>query len=835
MSHKLANVAIPIPLTRLFTYSIPDHLTEKIHLGSIVTVPFGKKKSMGVVFEFPNNAPTISLKQIIDVYDASPSIDEENLKLTEWISDYYAAPLGETVKLFFPIGLQQSSKRIISLTANNEDALGSYINKASQSKKIFQLLQHHGSLSILQIQKKTGLKNIYAITNEMAKAGIVSIDEYVRNKPKAKKEWFFKTLVSASAIHFRGKAQQAAWNEIQRGNVSDEVSVTIFLKSNNIALSTLKSFAQKNLISLYQKEVPRTGLYSIDSHTAKSLSIVLNTYQQVALENITTAISTTKHTIFLLHGITGSGKTQVYIESIRHALQQNNSAIVLVPEISLTPQTVRRFQIHFGDLVVWVHSKMSAGERYEAWRLTKEGKYKIVIGPRSALFMPVQNLGLIVVDEEHDSSYKQFDTAPRYNARDVAVVKGSLHNAVVILGSATPSIESYANALSGKFSLLTLPERADHAVLPPVKIVNMVEERKQQYAEMKQKAKTVGRKAFVDAGKSISKILGQNIGERLQKKEGVILLQNRRGFAPFLECHDCGFVERCDRCSVTMTFHSTQNHLRCHYCGMVRQLPTVCPQCHGFQFELHGFGTQRVEQELETLFPEAKILRMDLDTTSRKNSHDKILQKFGNGEADILLGTQMVAKGLDFPRVTLVGVVSADTQMMLPDFRSAERTFQLLTQVAGRAGRSTLRGEVIIQTSQPSHYALSHVQDHNFISFYKEELEYRRSLDYPPFSRIFVIEFKGQNEKRVESCAMIFGKKLHEIHPALTMLGPAPAVLSKIKNDFRWQIILKADKEKDKNATHTRRSVVRIVNEIHKQPVSHGVKIIVDVDPAGIM
>lgn len=833
MNHKLANVALPVPLAQLFTYSIPSYLIESASRGSIVVVPFGKKRSIGVIINFPESAPDMVIKSIVDVLD-STSISDDNLMIAEWIAEYYVSPLGETLKLFLPVGMQQSSKRMISLSSVDPKTIDQLSRISPQRKKILQILRI-GACSVQQLQKKTGIKSIYAVINGLAKEGVVQIEEKIVDKPKPKREWFLRKISSGQNFQLRGKAQQQAWNLISTAETTDELSVKALLKQMNVSLSSVQGLAEKGLVSLYQKEVSRTTAYKIDDHTAKGLSIRLNQHQQTEYEKIAAAIDTHRHHTFLLHGITGSGKTQVYIEAIRHAMQQNKTSIVLVPEISLTPQTVRRFQLHFGDAVVWIHSRMSVGERYDAWRSANERRCKIVIGPRSALFAPLHNLGLIIVDEEHDSSYKQFDATPRYHARDVAIVRGTHSNAVIVLGSATPSIESFANASSGKYTLLTLPERVDNAILPPIRIVNMVDERKRRFAVMKEQAKTIGRKAFIDAAKSISKFLEDKIRDRIEKKEGIILLQNRRGFAPFIECIECGYVEQCDRCSVTMTYHAPQKHLRCHYCGKVKQPPTVCLKCGGFQFSLQGFGTQRVEEELTALFPSAKILRMDLDTTTQKHSHEKLLHQFGKGDADILLGTQMVAKGLDFPRVTLVGVISTDTQMMLPDFRSAERTFQLLTQVAGRAGRSTLAGEVIIQTSQPEHYALAHVKDHNFISFYKEELEYRRSIGYPPFSRIVVIEFKGKNEKKVESLAMTFGRKLASHIAAASMLGPTPAVLSKINNEFRWQIIVKADKEKDKNGTRTRGAIVRVVNELHSESTKENVKVIVDVDPVGIM
>lgn len=829
MTLKLADVAIPVPLPQLFTYSIPLHFESVVVPGSPVIISFGKKIITGIVIKFRNEKPNVTIKQILDVIDYEPIVTQNDISLSEWISEYYNTPIGETIKLFLPAGFSQTSKRIITLSENlpPHDALNS-----TKQKVIKSLIS--GPQTILQLQKKTEFKNIYSIVNELSASGHVVIHEQSSKQRTTKKERFFRRLTNDATLVFRGKKQQEIWHSIL--NISgDEIEAAHFLKTHASSLSQLKSLEEKKLIEIFYKDVKRNTTFSTDAHISKGLNIELNEHQQKCFEKISHSIKRCSGAIFLLHGITGSGKTQVYIESIRQTLQLGKTAIVLIPEISLTPQTVRRFQLHFGDQVVWMHSKMSDGERYDAWRLAKSGKYKIVIGPRSALFAPLKDIGLIVVDEEHESSYKQFDANPRYNARDVAIVRAQLTNATVVLGSATPSIESYSNAINGKYSLLTLPERADGAVLPPITIVNMIDERKRAYSDAKVKSKEIGKKAFENLSRSISSMLESNIRERLEKKEGIILLQNRRGFAPFIECRSCGYVEQCDRCNVTMTYHATKKHMRCHYCGKVKPAPTVCSKCGGFEFALNGFGTQRVEEELNSLFPSATILRMDMDTTTRKGSHDKILQQFGNGGADILLGTQMVAKGLDFPRVTLVGVISADTQMMLPDFRSAERTFQLLTQVAGRAGRSTLAGKVIIQTSQPNHYALKHVQTHDFIGFYNEEVTYRKSIRYPPFSRISVIEFKGRSENNVEQIAISFGKKLFSLLQREYILGPSPAVLSKIKNEYRWQIIVKADKENDKNATRARHAVARVANESQKDSTAKKVKIIIDVDPVGIL
>jgi primosomal protein N' (replication factor Y) len=611
-----------------------------------------------------------------------------------------------------------------------------------------------------------------------------------------------------------------------------EISVSELLKRSGATTKTLREFVASGVLKIERREVNRAQDFGTEEQT---LGLQLNDNQRAVLDEFTKAIDAGSTRTFLLHGVTGSGKTQVYIEAIRHCLNQGKTAIVLVPEISLTPQIVRRFKSHFADSVAVVHSRMSAGERHDVWRLARQGNYKIVIGPRSAVFAPLSNLGLIVVDEEHEASYKQFDSVPRYNARDVAIVRATRTGAVVVLGSATPSAESYHNAVTGKYTLLEMPHRIDAVPMPTIDIVDMMEERRRAYEQMKMSLPEEERRVLRNFKQSpVSAILREKIEQRLQKREGIILLQNRRGFAPFVECPDCGYTEMCDRCSITLTYHMAKKHLRCHYCGLVRAPRAQCPQCGGFNIQLRGVGTQRVEEELARLFPAARILRMDLDTTSRKGAHDRLLKKFGSGEADILLGTQMVAKGLDFPRVTLVGVISADTQMLLPDFRSSERTFQLLTQVAGRAGRSSLLGEVIIQTHQPGHHALRHVIDHDVKKFYEEELEERRALMYPPFSRIALIETRGTNEASVQKHSEKFGHLLKASDGQLTILGPAPAVIAKINNQYRWHILLKSPKTVDPSGALLR-ATLRKALAAYGRFSNRSVRLTIDVDPVGLM
>jgi primosomal protein N' (replication factor Y) len=837
MKQLLVDVALPVPLHQSFTYIVPPDIAALVRPGSRVLVPFGKKTISGIVVGFPAGSTVKSLRPIHDVLDAAPALSDELLKLGTWMAEYYAAPLGETLKAFLPHGISIENKRTVSLKyLPDPDQLSRLEKSAPQRCKIIRALTTGKNLSIAQLQRKAEVKGLYGILSELSDKGIIEVSERLPSataKPKFEKYILKKSIPYDFAP--KGKLQQKIATRIAQ-LPTEPYPLQALLKESGASLSSLSIFVKKNFVEVIQREVERTVEFPPDEGATAVSSLQLTQHQSRALKEIVGALQANLSRTFLLHGITGSGKTQVYIEAISAVLAQGKTAIVLVPEISLTPQIVRRFRMHFGNEVAVMHSRMSEGERFDAWRFSRQGKYRIVIGPRSAIFAPLVHLGLVVVDEEHESSYKQFDAAPRYNARDVAIMRGHLANAVVVLGSATPSIESYYNAETRKYSLLELPGRIDNAVLPSITIVNMGDEHKRRFAAMKERAKTIGKKAFEGGFHSISKLLEEKIQDRLRKKEGIILLQNRRGFAPFIECLECGHVERCAQCDVTLTYHLVKKHLRCHYCGSVKPVPNVCAQCKGVQLKLQGFGTQRVEQDVAMLFPDAKVLRMDLDTTTRKGAHDKLLQQFGRGDADILLGTQMVAKGLDFPRVTLVGVISADTQMLLPDFRSAERTFQLLTQVAGRAGRSTLKGEVVIQSYQTDHYSLKHVLIHDYQGFYEEELRYRQSALYTPFARLVLIEFRGLVEKDIRSLAEKFSTTLKRLIPQAVILGPVAAVISKIKNNYRWQVIVKALKTNDPGGALVRNAITRVVQHYSSSSLlRNDARIIVDVDPQGTM
>ena len=844
MTQHLVDVAIPVPIDHLFTYIASPEVFSRLKKGTRVLVPFGRKALTGVAVEFPESSGVKGLKPIRDVLDVEPTFSPELLNLTRWIADYYLASWGDVLKAAAPHGASVRTNVVVRFTASDIDECLRQIGKqAGSQRKILEALRGGKSPTVMQLRKKTGVRNAQAAVHQLAERGWVAVEEVVE-RPKASTK--FESVINIPSIHSPGDVgtanhlsdKQNAILELLHQSLSPghtSISALEFLKKAGTSMSVLKTLERRGALAISRQEVLRQPAMAGGENPGR---FELSDEQHGALDAIDRAVAGGTYTTFLLHGITGSGKTQVYIEAIRKVLAAGKTAVVLVPEISLTPQTVGRFKAHFGSDVAVMHSQLSSGERYDAWRQAHTGKVRIVVGPRSAVFAPLRNLGLVVVDEEHEASYKQFDASPRYNARDVAVVRALQSNAVVILGSATPSVESYHNALSGRYRLLKLTRRVDNAQLPAVSVVNMAGEKKRIYDETKANVEAAGTEFPKRLPQSsVSKILRDHIAERLNKKEGVILLQNRRGFSHVVECFECGHVERCDNCDVPLTFHASKKNLRCHYCGAVKKPPSACPDCQGNDLRYYAFGTQQVQGELEGLFSDAKIVRMDRDTTNRKGAHARILEQFGDGRADILLGTQIVAKGLDFPRVTLVGVVSADTQMLLPDFRASESTFQLLTQVAGRAGRSALAGEVLVQTLQPRHYSLKHVVRHDYEGFYKEEIEYRRALDYPPFSRIILVEFSGALESEVGQESARFAGLLTSGAKtgSFILLGPADAAIPRLRNRYRKHLILKGLKSKDPSGTLLHRAVSEARSEFESSRRNRKVEMIIDVDPQGMM
>jgi primosomal protein N' (replication factor Y) len=818
-------VVFPLPFRKAFTYSVPKDLQEFTKVGVRAVAPFGKRTITGFIVNIPES---ISLKKddvkpISDILDDKPIFNTKILKFYEWLSEYYMCSLGEALKLLVPQGTDVETKRKIIVDKSFVNELLSKEKKKDTIKfKILLELSSRDELNFSLLQKVVKKKNIYSQLRLLHNQGAVTIvDEVEGVKVKAKKVKFVKLAKEIAEIY-------SNFPELDRKSPKQVKILLKLIEAKGIALpaaellhktestqSSLKGLEQKGFVKIYEKEVDRRFK---EHYTEEHQSLLLTKQQQNVVDEVLSVLNQNKFKTFLLHGVTGSGKTQVYIELTKQALEKNRTVLILVPEISLTPQITSRFFNNFGDTVTVIHSRMSAGERFDSWRRVLSGKSKVVIGARSALFAPLNKIGLIVVDEEHDASYKSFEMIPRYNARDAAVVLGNIYSCPVVLGSATPSIESMYNAETDKYKLLSLPKRIDNAKLPKITFVNIAHEKN------KSKSETV-----------FSKILIDKIDDRLKKKEGVIILQNRRGFSTQIFCNDCGEVEMCENCSVPMVYHINQNKIQCHYCGSVKPVPGACTHCGSINIKYFGTGTERVEDELQFYFPNARIERIDSDSISKKSYLSNLLLAFSKGDIDILVGTQMVSKGLDFARVTLVGVISAETTLWLPDFRADERTFQLLTQVSGRAGRSKVEGEVIIQTYNEQHFVLRKVLENDYKGFYAKERADREKMGYPPFTRIALIETKDTSMEKAKGAAYDFYKEIIKYRNYLKISDPTTAQIFKLVNNYRYHILIKSFKDKDPGGAILRKAILESWTEFNKKSRYKDVRLFYDVDPQSIM
>lgn len=834
---QFVKVAVPVPLFKAFTYSVPPEHAGTAHFGSRVTVPFGRRMLTGVIVDELSQADTDGVKPIRDVLDEEPLFSEETIRFAEWISRYYMSPIGETLRSMLPQGMSPETKQHIRLIRQIEPAELAELRRRAprQAAIITALSDHPGGVKLGYLQRAVGADGLHSQIAGLEAKGIVA-RESTDGKSVAPRT-VRGVSIMPELLRVEGSLHELL--DDLDSSAPKQASIMLFLyshaeRSGNAPIpapevlertgassSALKSLEGKGAVLIREMEVSREeileeavgseGIVHDDSST-----IVPNEDQATAIKAIVSEIGN-GFVPFLLHGVTGSGKTQVYIESIKHTIAQGKRGILLVPEIALTVQLVERFKSVFGDRIVLLHSRMSEGERFDGWRRAAHGDCDLVIGPRSALFAPVRNVGIIVVDEEHESSYKQYDAQPRYNARDAAVVRASIEGAVVVLGSATPSVESFFNAEQGKYRLLRLPNRIDGAKEPTMRIIDTVKLHKQNLMRG-----------------SLSVPLLDAIRERIKRSEGSILFQNRRGFAARIECAHCGHSPSCANCSVTLTYHKGINQLRCHYCGYSRKRERSCEECGSAQLTEPGVGTQKVEEELNSELPEARIRRMDLDTTRKKGAHKKMLAEFGRGSIDVLLGTQMVAKGLDFPRVSLVGVVSADTQLNLPDFRSRERTYQLITQVSGRAGRhSDTPGEVIVQTARPDDKAIQAAFAGDYRAMYDDEIVARRELGYPPFSRFIRLEFRSKKESEAREHARIFRLLLPNRHATVEIMGPTEAVISKLRGYFRFQITIKNFKVRDPGGRIFAGLLEAAYETYRKEHASRTVQVSIDVDAQG--
>lgn len=811
---SVARVVVDVPVTRTdrpFDYRIPASLQEFVQVGSRVMVPFGSRKLQGFVVEINPETPLSpdKMRDIEEILDIEPPLTPELVQLARWISERYMSTFYAALQAMIPSALRSKYEKRLSLLARP----GEYVIMLPEEKNYTDYLEKYSTVSFDTFVKKfpdagpwvkEGLKKGFLkvedhLVDRMGKKTITvispgcSIDELVKERDKLGK---------------RAYRQREVLSYFIEG--PSEVSLPQLLADIGTNSQTVKTLLDKGLLQSREIEAYRDPFANRTFTRVEKYSFTPQ--QEKVIEGIDRGRKEFGYFPCLLHGVTGSGKTEVYLEIMERTMAEGKEAILLVPEISLTPQMVNRFKGRLGNKVAVLHSALSQGERYDEWRKIRRGEVQVVIGARSAIFAPFTNLGLIIIDEEHEGSYKQEET-PRYHARAVAHYRGKVNNACVIVGSATPSIESYDQAVRGKITLFSMEDRVGNRPLPSVHIVDM-------RGELRCGNRTM-----------FSQPLRQAIEERLARREQMVMLMNRRGFSTFVMCRSCGYVAQCPHCDISLTFHRTNQTLRCHYCGYTERQPLRCPNCDSEHIRYFGTGTQRVEEELSKQFPGIRVIRMDVDTTNRKGSHEKLLQAFREGRGDVLLGTQMIAKGLDFPNVTLVGVLAADSLLNLPDFRAAERTFQLLTQVGGRAGRHEKTGEVIIQTYNTEHYSILLAANHDYPSFFQEEIKHRYQKGYPPFCRLILFTFSHENVPLLVKQAEKFAKTLREILPSdCYVLGPVASPIGRIKDRYRFQCMLKY--------THNSQilhKVHALVRQFEEQRKKDDVFLTVDVDPQVMM
>ncbi|MBA7645635.1 Primosomal protein N' [subsurface metagenome] len=788
MGYAEVSVNSPVAWRKTFSYAIPSGLN--IDVGQAVWVPFGDKLLQGIVLELTHYPSVEETREIAGVIEPCPLLSPSQVVLARWLSEHYLSPLFDAVALMLPPGFERKALTFISIPSIPHDFDLSSL--APKQRHALELVQRQGKVGLRELEKTLGTRQAKLITSQLIGKGlVVKSYELERVKVKPKTMPYLHLMVKAD------EARQEAARLREQGKASKQVSLLEFLsqvsqpvslaearRNVSCSASVVEAVIRKGLVKLQQIEVKREPISY--QGIAPSYPLSLTSAQESAFKSIKSSLlqvakAHSSPTIFLLHGVTGSGKTEVYLQALAEVVKLGKRGIVLVPEIALTPQTIERFASRFPHKVAVFHSKLSLGEQFDEWQRIRNGEFDVVIGSRSAIFTPQPDLGLIVLDEEHEWTYKQQDKSPRYHAREVAIKLAELTGAVVILGSATPDVETFYQAQRGDYRLLQLPERvtpAEGSPLPQVEVVDLRDE-----------LKAGNRSLF-------SRSLSQATAEAVAGREQVILFLNRRGGATFIQCRNCGFVLRCKRCEVTLTYHLAEDALVCHQCNYKTPVPQICPRCLSRRIKFLGTGTQRLEQEAGYTFPQARLLRWDSDVTRWKYSHQAILGKFRAHEADILIGTQMIAKGLDLPLVTLVGVVSADTGLNLPDFRAGERTFQLLSQVAGRAGRGTLGGQVIIQTYSPEHYAIQAAAKHDYALFYDKEIAYRRQLHNPPFSQLACLVYTHTNDTLCQREAERMKRLLIEERDskgiaALSLIGPAPAFIHRLRGRFRWQLILR--------------------------------------------
>ncbi|MBC1609980.1 primosomal protein N' [Listeria welshimeri] len=795
---NIAKVIVDVPamqVDRPFDYFIPEDLEELIRPGMRVSVPFGNRKIQGFVTSLDETEENPKLKGIDGVMDLAPVLNEELMELGDWLAEDTLSFRVSAYQAMLPAALRAKYEKY-------------FLRLDDENEELEQLFEGYETLDWKVAEARGLLKQI----GKWVREGSVEVVYQVKNKITNKKVRVVSCLKSPYQLteiiedmpkNAKAQSRVLAFFQAFEGS---EILVSELKKQAGTTDTTIKKLADLNILTIQEKIISRDPYQNHQFEKSESLQLLPD--QQTACWKITAA---TEQETFLIHGVTGSGKTEIYLQTIEAKLKEGKEAIVLVPEISLTPQMVERFKSRFGSEVAVLHSALSSGEKYDEWRKIERKEARVVVGARSAVFAPLENLGIIIIDEEHEASYKQEDN-PRYHARDVAIWRANKYQCPVVLGSATPSLESFARAKKGVYTLIELPSRVNDRAMPEVSVVDMREElRKENRTEF-------------------STELLEKIKDRIAKKEQTVLMLNRRGYSSFVMCRDCGYVAECPNCDISLTYHQSSNQMKCHYCGHEERVPQKCPSCEGEHIRYFGTGTQKVEESLTKLIPEARVIRMDVDTTRTKGAHEKLLKSFRNHEADILLGTQMIAKGLDFPDITLVGVLNADTMLHLPDFRASERTFQLLTQVSGRAGRHERTGEVVVQSYNPEHYSIEFAKKHDFIGFYNHEMQLRKMGSYPPFYYLTMINVSDENEMKairtIQEMAQFLRGKLG---PDAVVLGPVPSTITRIKNKYRYQCIIKYKIEPD-----LKKELKTLITHYQKDQ-QKGLTITIDVQPYVLM
>lgn len=818
---KFADVILPLPLHSCFTYSLPDEWADEVQIGCRVVVPFGRKKYYtAIVRNVHYCAPTeYEVKEVSALLDARPILLPRQFKFWEWLSDYYLCTQGDVYKAALPSGLKLESETIVEYNPDFE----SDVCLPEKEQKILDMLSADPEQCVTKLEKETGIKNILSVIKSLLDKEAIFVKEELRRTYKPKTETRVRLTAAARNEHrlhiFFDELQRRAPKQLDllmkylelsgylSGRDIKEVSKAELLQRTSATPAVFNGLVDRGAFEVYQQEIGR-----IDKALLKEVIPVnpLNEHQQRAYHSILENFQ--NKNVCLLHGVTASGKTEIYIHLIEETIRQGKQVLYLLPEIALTAQITERLQRVFGSRLGIYHSKFPDAERVEIWqKQLSEADYDIILGVRSSVFLPFRNLGLVIVDEEHENTYKQQDPAPRYHARNAAIVLASMYGAKTLLGTATPSVETWHNATSGKYGLVELKERYKEIQLPEIIPVDI--------KELHRKKKMNG---------PFSPLLLQYIREALEQKEQVILFQNRRGFAPMIECNTCGWVPKCKNCDVSLTYHKGLNQLTCHYCGYTYQLPRICPACEGTDLRNRGFGTEKIEDDIKALFPDARVARMDLDTTRTRTAYERIISDFQQGKTDILIGTQMVSKGLDFDHVSIVGILNADTMLNYPDFRAYERAFQLMAQVAGRAGRKNKRGRVVLQTKSIDHPIIPQVIANDYEAMVGGQLAERQMFHYPPYHRLVYVYLKNRNETLLDLMAQTMAAKLRTVF-GNRVLGPDKPPVARVQTLFIRKIVLKI--ETNAPMARARELLVQVQKEMVAEDRFKSLIVYYDVDP----